>query len=170
MYRLNYYVSNMTDSINSLAEQYLDNINNIYFSQKVTGEMIANKIYNYYEGLDLLIQSKYKCFNETIFNTAYKIEEKESKLQNQSKLVSDLMLHTLKVETDIENEVKNESKKIFYVKEIDGKPIVINNKPTEIDLGKIEDDDKFNYILMKKKEKNNNQKKESENREKKMNL
>ena len=167
MYRLNYYVNNMTDSINSLAEQYLDNINNIYFSQKVTGEMIANKIYNYYEGLDLLIQSKYKCFNETIFNTAYKIEEKESKLQNQSQLVSDLMLHTLKVETDIENEVKNESKKIFYVKEIDGKPIVINNKPTEIDLGKIEDDDKFNYILMKKKEKNNNQKKESENRGKK---
>ena len=149
MYRLNYYVSNMTDSINSLAEQYLDNINNIYFSQKVTGEMVANKIFVYYEGLDLLIQSKSKSFNETIFNTGYKIEEKESKLQNQSYLVSNLMLDTLKTETDIENDVKTESKKIFVVTEIDDKPI-IKKKSDVYEYDKIEDDDKFSYIIMKK--------------------
>ena len=152
MIQLDYYVNGTAGSIISLVEQYLDYINNIYFPQKITGNMVTDKIYNYYEGLDLLIQSKNKNFKENEYESAFDTEQKESKLQNQSQLVSDLMLQTLKAETDMENEIKIEKRKIFAVTEIDGVPIIMEENYS-IYLKNKEEYDKYNFTFLRKKEK-----------------
>ena len=150
MIQLDYYVNGTAGSIISLVEQYLDYINNIYFPQKITGNMVTDKIYNYYEGLDLLIQSKNKNFKENEYESAFDTEQKESKLQNQSQLVSDLMLQTLKAETDMENEIKIEKRKICVVTEIDGVPIIMEENYS-IYLKNKEEYDKYNFTFLRKK-------------------
>ena len=174
MYKLNFYVDNTTDSIYSLAEKYLDRINNIYFSQKIAGDVVSHKLTMYYDGLDLLIQSKYKNFKEDEYKAAYKAEQKEFMLQNQHQLVTKLMLQTLKAETEIETEIDTESKKIFDWLEDGDDPDIMDENLNDYSWEKSDNyneekdaDDKYNFMMRKKQEKKEDEKEEAEKEEKK---
>ena len=163
MYKINFYNNKMTSSIKSLSENYLEKINILYSTHKITGSMIYNKIIDYYDSLITVINSKYKTVSESDYKKAYSFTNNQNLLKEIYNQMSKIMISTLKLETNVEKQIETESKSIFGSTEDDEDHEIKNEQFYDYSWddednynAKKDPKDKTNYMIRRKTQQDDN--------------